>query len=136
MTPGQPGIDIVPVARIDRLIRAHGHRFLQRWFTEGEIAYCTAKAVPSRHFAARFAAKEAVAKVIPGRWDGPLPWLSIEIVSTSTGAPTVELSGSVLATALRNGLADIVISMSHCEDYATAVAMTSPSTPGCGADES
>ena len=119
---GETGIDIVAVARIDRMIRNSGSTFLDRWFTGGEIDYCTRKAVPSRHFAARFAAKEAVAKVLPGRWDGPLPWRSIEIANTGSGAPTVRLSGEPLEVARRSGIGHIHLSMSHCDEYATAVA--------------
>jgi holo-[acyl-carrier protein] synthase len=121
---GETGIDIVPVARIERLIRARGDGFLRRWFTAAEIEYCTGKAVPSRHFAARFAAKEAVAKTLPGHWDGPLPWRSIEVVSTPTGAPGIRLSDAPLAIARSAGVGDIRISLSHCDDYATAVAIT------------
>lgn len=121
---GETGIDIVPVARIDRLIRDHGDAFLRRWFTADEIEYCTRKAMPSRHFAARFAAKEAVAKTLPGHWDGPLPWRSIEVVSTRTGAPGIRLSDAPLAIAAGAGVTDIRISLSHCDDYATAVAIT------------
>lgn len=121
---GRTGIDIVPVARIDDLIRKRGNGFLQRWFTTAEIEYCNAKAVPSRHFAARFAAKEAVAKVLPGHWDGPLPWRSIEIVSGTRGAPSVRLSGIPRDLAHAVGISDISISMSHCDEYATAIALT------------
>ena len=122
---GQAGIDIVPVARIERLIRDSGDGFLRRWFTTAEIEYCNRKAVPSRHFAARFAAKEAVAKVLPGKWDGPLPWPSIEIVHADSGAPSVRLSGRVLELATRVGVRDIQVSLSHCDDFATAVAIAS-----------
>jgi len=59
------GTDIVAVPRIETLIRDGGASFLNRWFTAGEIDYCAGKAVPSRHFAARFAAKEAVLKALP-----------------------------------------------------------------------
>jgi holo-[acyl-carrier protein] synthase len=116
------GTDIVPVSRIAALVHARGAAFLQRWFTPLEIAYCTAKAVPSRHFAARFAAKEAVVKALPFGWDGPLPWRSVEIVNEAAGAPVVRLSGEILAAARRAGVGTVRISMSHCDEYATAVA--------------
>jgi holo-[acyl-carrier protein] synthase len=117
------GTDIVAVSRIAALIRDRGPVFLQRWFTPVEIAYCTAKAVPSRHFAARFAAKEAVVKALPFAWDGPLPWRSVEIVNEAGGKPVVRLSGRILAAARLAGVDTVRISMSHCDDYATAVAM-------------
>ena len=119
---GRAGIDIVPVAQIANLIRERGDGFLKRWFTAAEIDYCNGKAVPSRHFAARFAAKEAVAKVLPAHWEGPLPWRSIEIVNDTRGAPSVRLSGAVLEVATQAGVGDIGVSLSHCDEYATAIA--------------
>lgn len=116
------GIDIVSVARIADLIDRQGRQFLERWFTAAEIEYCNGKAVPSRHFAARFAAKEAVAKVLPGDWDGPLPWRAIEIVSDRRGAPSVRLSGTVAEIAAQAGVVGIGVSLSHCDEYATALA--------------
>lgn len=124
------GIDIVSVARIDKLIHTGGDRFLQRWFTPAEIEYCKGKAVPSRHFAARFAAKEAVAKVLPAGWDGALSWRSIEIVNNKRGAPSVHLSGVALAAAVRAEVSDIQLSLSHCDEYATAIAMAHRDRPG------
>jgi len=97
------GTDIVAVPRIAALMRARGAAFLERWFTAREIDYCSRKAVPSRHFAARFAAKEAVVKALPVAWDGPLPWRSIEIVTDARGAPSVVLSGAILDAATRAG---------------------------------
>ncbi len=117
------GTDIVEVGRIEALMRDRGRVFLERWFTAGEIGYCTGKAVPSRHFAARFAAKEAVAKALPVAWDGPLPWRSIEIVSGPRGVPSVSLSGALLDAAVRAQVGDIQVSLSHCDDYATAIAV-------------
>jgi holo-[acyl-carrier protein] synthase len=118
-----PGTDIVSVARIANLMGTYGSTFLRRWFTPSEIGYCTSKAVPSRHFAARFAAKEAVVKALPAPWQGPLPWRSIEIVHDERGAPAVRLSGAAREAAERAGAGGIQVSMSHCDEYATAVAL-------------
>lgn len=122
--PDEVGTDIVAVGRIAALIRDGRAAFLQRWFTPREIDYCSGKAVPSRHFAARFAAKEAVVKALPMAWDGPLPWSSIEIVNDPRGAPSVRLSGAIVDAATRAGFDEIEIkvSLSHCDEYATAVA--------------
>jgi holo-[acyl-carrier protein] synthase len=121
--PGGVGTDIVAVGRIAALMADRGSAFLERWYTRGEIDYCSSKAVPSRHFAARFAAKEAVVKALPVAWDGPLPWRSIEIVNDPRGAPSVSLSGAILDAATRAGVREIRISLSHCDQYATAVAL-------------
>jgi holo-[acyl-carrier protein] synthase len=117
------GTDIVAVGRIAALIAQRGERFLQRWFTADEIAYCTAKAKPSLHFAARLAAKEAVLKALPMPWDGPIPWRSIEISHDQRGRPTVSLSGALFTSATHNGVGGVHVSLSHCDDYATAVAI-------------
>jgi holo-[acyl-carrier protein] synthase len=117
------GTDIVAVGRIAALINNRGPVFLERWFTAREIDYCFGKAVPSRHFAARFAAKEAVVKALPMSWDGPLPWQSIEIANDSRGVPSVNLSGTVLDAATRAGVGEIRVSLSHCDEYAIAVAL-------------
>lgn len=104
-------------------MRDGGVAFLERWFTAREIDYCFGKAMPSRHFAARFAAKEAVVKALPVAWDGPLPWQSIEISNDPHGGPSVSLSGAILDAATKAGVGEIKVSLSHCDEYATAVAL-------------
>ena len=126
------GTDIVPVGRIAALIQDRGAAFLERWFTAGEIDYCSSKAVPSRHFAGRFAAKEAVVKALAITWDGPLPWRSVEIVNGPRGAPSVNLSGAVLDAAVRAGVGEISVSVSHCDEYATAIALVAVTGDGAG----
>ena len=120
---GGVGTDIVQVQRIAVLMQDRGAAFLERWFTAQEIKYCSGKAVPSRHFAGRFAAKEAVRKALPIAWAGSLPWRSIEIVNDPHGAPSVSLSGAILDAANGAGVGEIKVSVSHCHEYATAVAL-------------
>lgn len=117
------GTDIVEVGRIAVLTRDRGPAFLERWFTAHEIDYCSRKAMPSHHFAARFAAKEAVVKALPMTWNGPLPWRSIEIINDPHGAPSAILSGAILDAATRAGVAEIRVSLSHCREYANAIAL-------------
>jgi holo-[acyl-carrier protein] synthase len=120
---GDVGIDIVAVGRIAALMHNGGTTFLERWFTSREIDYCLGKAVPSRHFAARFAAKEAVAKALQVAWDSPLPWRYIEITNDPRGVPLVSLSGAVMDAATEAGVGEIRVSLSHCDEYATAIAL-------------
>jgi holo-[acyl-carrier protein] synthase len=130
------GTDIVAVDRIDALLTNHPTTFRQRWFTAREIDYCSRKAVPSRHYAARLAAKEAVVKALPFAWSGPLPWRSIEIVNDRDGAPSVSLSGAFGAAAARAGVGEISVSLAHCDQYATAIAVPAWTGERGGADES
>lgn len=119
------GIDIVSVDRIAALVAARGATFTERWFTPAEIAYCDARSQPGKHLAARFAAKEAVVKTIPQGWDGPLPYHDVEILP-GTGGPRqsagVRLHGRVETLADRASVASIVVSLSHCDQYAIAIA--------------
>lgn len=117
------GTDIVSVARIAALVRTGGDRFLHRWFTEDEIAYCTSRARPELHLAARMAAKEAVLKALRPTGGGPLAWRSIEIARDADGAPSVRLGGDVRVLAESRGAGSIHVSLSHCDEYAVAVAV-------------
>ncbi len=118
------GTDIVPVARVAALIDGGSSRFLERWFTSNEIDYCQSKAHPEQHFAARLAAKEAVFKALGLDSRTTVPWLEIAIVATSGSSPDVELSGDLEQHAVRRGVDDVRVSLSHCADYATATAVS------------
>ncbi len=123
------GTDVVAVSRLEELIAAHGETFLARWFTPQEILYCTGKAFPSRHFAARLAAKEAVVKGLRLAADGPVPFGCIEIEHDEHGAPLARLSGWVQQAAASAGVRDVQVSLSHCDEYATAVALVETGDP-------
>jgi holo-[acyl-carrier protein] synthase len=125
VTPREPGLgtDIVSVPRIEKLVRERGQLFLARWFTSAEVDYCLGKAHPSRHLAARFAAKEAVVKALGWEWNGPLPWRSIEVMRDQRAVPSVRLSGAVLDVARDAGVRGIQVSLSHCDEFATAIAL-------------
>ena len=133
--PIRLGTDIVEIERLERLIEAGGAGFLERWFTAGERAYCAGKAHPAAHYAARLAAKEAVAKALRWQWTEPVPWRDIEIVHDEQGAPLVRLTGRVEALARAHSIADVAVSLSHAQQHATAVAFAfasadRPSEPG------
>lgn len=126
MAPFLVGTDIISVGRVGRLVASRGSEFLTRWFTDDEISYCAGKADPAQHYAARLAAKEAVLKVVRVEWDGPIPYKHIEISAEPSGAPRVFLSGRVEEAAELVGLGAIEVSLSHCRDYAVAVALAIP----------
>src|SRR5512136_1628262 len=87
------GVDIIEIARVRRSIETLGDRFLQKVFTPGEIAYCSAKNDRHQHFAARFAAKEAVSKALSTGWAGEFRWKDVEITNDDSGQPHVTLHG-------------------------------------------
>jgi holo-[acyl-carrier protein] synthase len=118
------GIDIVETVRIRRLVDEHGAHFLDRCFTTGEQSYCAAN--PKRYFehlAGRFAAKEAVMKVLGTGWRGGIAWTDIEVLKEESGQPKISLSGECLQIANRLGISDWHVSISHIETHATASAI-------------
>lgn len=118
------GIDIVETARIKELVAEHGRRFLDRCFTPAEQAYCAAN--PKRryeHLAGRFAAKEAVLKVLGTGWRGGIAWTDVEVVKSLSGQPHVALAGEAAKVAARLGITGWFLSISHIETHATASAI-------------
>ena len=111
------GVDIIEIARIRRVAERHGQRFLQRLYTEEEIAYCRGRAP---QLASRFAAKEAVMKAL-GTGTRGVRWRDIEVVRRGGGAPNVRLHGTALAVAERLGINNLAISLTHSEEYAVAL---------------
>ncbi|MFM7180831.1 MAG: holo-ACP synthase [Verrucomicrobiales bacterium] len=124
MTPEFPiglGVDIVECERIRRIVERGDKAFLNRVFTENERAYCARMAYPAPHYAARFAAKEAVAKALGTGIGASAALAEIEVVRAPNGAPGIQLHGTAAATAARLGLAGFRISLSHTKDLAIAI---------------
>lgn len=114
------GVDVVDVKRMEEMIRDHGEQFLNRIFTDRECRYCNGKPNPAQHFAARFAAKEAVSKAMQTGWSGTFRWKDVEVVNRETGAPQVVLSNQ-LAGMLAHSR--IHLSLSHTESTVVAFAV-------------
>src|SRR5690349_17881598 len=118
------GIDIVETDRIKQLVDRHGDHFIQRVYTENEHQYCSLN--PKRyyeHLAGRFAAKEAVLKVLGTGWRGRIAWTDVEVTKESSGQPKISLSGECLRIATEIGIARWHVSISHIETHATASAI-------------
>eukprot|EP00668_Euglena_longa_P007013 GGOE01008376.1.p1 GENE.GGOE01008376.1~~GGOE01008376.1.p1 ORF type:complete len:4141 (-),score=1338.09 GGOE01008376.1:1069-11655(-) len=104
--------------------------FVQRNFTEAEIAYCNAQPDPQASFTGRWSAKEAVVKAVsnfcpdaPAVWQGAgAPLHAIEILPSPSNSPRVQLTGGALAAAERLGVREVRVSISHSGAYAIAVA--------------
>src|SRR3979411_2642468 len=102
------------------MIEQHGELFLRRVYTEREIRYCQARKHAMEHFAGRWAAKEAILKAIgTGRPRG-IAWTDVEVPNRPGGAPRVLVCGGAKEAAVERGIADILISISHCRTYARA----------------
>lgn len=117
------GTDIVEVIRIGRMIERHGDSFVSRIFTLGERAYCQQRKFSAEPFASRWAAKEAVMKVLGTGFIQGTHFQEIEIVTEESGRPRVVLHGSTAELAKQLGIDEILVTMSHSREYATATAI-------------
>jgi holo-[acyl-carrier protein] synthase len=118
------GCDVQSAGDVRRAMDA-GERYLRRLLGEGERAEAGRLATPElvvRYASGRFAAKEAVYKVLRGRPDTGFALSQIEILGDGTGAPHVRLSGTAAELAAAAGIHDIAVSISHAEEFAVAVA--------------
>jgi holo-[acyl-carrier protein] synthase len=113
------GLDATDIDRIAATIERYGERFLQRIFTEGEVAYCMRRRVPSIHFAGRFASKEAAMKALgTGHSQGVL-WRDIEVVRRG-GPPQLQLRGGAAARFAAIGGRSSLLTITHSDDLALA----------------
>lgn len=113
------GVDLIEIVRIERAINQHGARFLQRVYTPTEQQNCQGRA---ESLAARFAAKEAVAKALgTGIWRHGIDWTDIEIVrNPQSGAPELVLHRAAAAQARKLALTEWSVSLSHDRERAIA----------------
>jgi holo-[acyl-carrier protein] synthase len=116
------GTDIIECVRIAQMIEKHGEVFLQRVFTRREIEYCSSRKAATQHYAGRWAAKEAVLKVLGTGWARGIQWTDLEIQNEVSGAPVMKLSGKAAEIAQERGIQEVMVSISHCRAYATAFA--------------
>jgi holo-[acyl-carrier protein] synthase len=115
------GLDLVEIERFERALARHA-LMEERLFTPGELAYCRSRAKPILHLAARFAAKEAIGKLLR---TGVISWGDIEVLGPGSaalagGAPVVRLTGATAEKAAALGIAEVRVSLSHVDSMAGA----------------
>jgi len=114
------GNDIIEIDRIRKTIDTHGAHFYNKVFTEAELEYCLDHKDPAVPIAGRFSAKEAIVKALGTGFGKSVSFLDIEILNDELGRPFAEFSDSFNDTF---NAPHILISISHCKEYATAVAL-------------
>lgn len=114
------GVDIVETARIEGSLARFGDRFLHRVFTAGEIEYCQSMKYPTRHLAARFAAKEAVSKAFGTGIGKAMSWKDIDVQRKETGEPFLVLTGGAEKLGADRALGRSWLSLSHTDNHAVA----------------
>jgi len=117
------GIDLVDCPRIEEMVARHGERFVQRIFTAAEQAYAESNKNKIEKLAGRFAAKEAILKLMGTGWRGKIAWTDIEIINNSSGQPEVTLDGEVEKIAGKLGIKHISVSITHTANFAIASAV-------------
>ena len=117
------GFDLVGVRRFKAVLRRQGERFLARLYTAAERRYCESRADRAIHYAARFAAKEAVLKAMGLGWSGGIGWAEVEVVRARAGDVSVRLSGEARRAAAKKKIRRIHLNLTHTEEYAAAVAV-------------
>lgn len=123
------GIDLVDCDRIENSIERFGDRFLQRVFTEGEIAYARSMKFPARHLAARFAAKEALSKAFGTGIGKAMGWRDLDVQKHESGEPFVVLSGGAEKMASARGVTKVWISLTHTDKSGMATIILEGGTP-------
>ena len=114
------GIDIVSVERLEQAAKRHGERFLNRIFTAGERAYCDSKRFKFEHYAARFAAKEAMMKAMEIRRKDRFRFREIEVKRRPTGKPEISISTESRGRFGLSGKIQIELSMAHERKFAVS----------------
>jgi len=117
------GIDLIEVSRVSKALERQKERFRSRVFTPGELTYCDGIKFNGPHFAARFAAKEAVSKAFGTGIGEHLGWKSIEVVRDSRGKPSIRLDEKGLLLLREKQATDVLISLAHTREHATAIAI-------------
>ena len=116
------GLDATDIPRIADMLERYGNRFLQRVFTEGEIAYCTRRRDPSPHLAGRFAAKEACMKALGTGHSRGVLWKDIEVVRRG-GPPQLKLHGGAARRAAQMNVRRSLLTITHSDALAMAQVM-------------
>ena len=116
------GVDLVKISRIEKAGKNHS-AFFERVFTQKEREYCSKQKFSAQHYAARFAAKEAILKAFGTGMSAGMKWTDIEVLHGEGGGPIVNISGRVKDFADLKGVKQILLSYSHDEGYAVAQAI-------------
>lgn len=117
------GIDIIEISRMKEAVEKWGDSFLTKIFTRREIIYSNSKRHSYQHFAARFAAKEAVIKAFGEPSKHPISWTDIEVLNDKEGKPVIAFHNGALKLRDRKKIKDVVISLSHSKEHAVANAI-------------
>jgi holo-[acyl-carrier protein] synthase len=116
------GIDATDIPRIAAMLERYGERFINRIFTDGEIAYCRRRREPAIHFAGRFAAKDAAMKALGTGHSQNVLWRDVEVVRRG-GPPQLHFHGGAARRFAAMGAQSSLLTITHSETLALAQAL-------------
>ena len=117
------GLDLIECERVAFVVGRHGQRFLDRVLTPCEQAYCNTHRDAIPRIAGRFAAKEAILKMLGTGWRGKIAWTDMEITNDQAGRPQVALTGDTARISTEQGISHVLVSITHTPNYAAATAI-------------
>ncbi|NTW16521.1 MAG: holo-ACP synthase [Syntrophaceae bacterium] len=115
------GTDLVEVNRMEKIIQRWGERFTEKVYSQDEIDYCTRKAYPAIHYAARFAAKESFLKSLGIGLGMGVSLKDIEVINNAQGNPQLKMNERIRKVLDTHGITSVQISMTHTREHAHAV---------------
>lgn len=117
------GTQVVECVRVRRLIDRHEEAFLVRVYTPAELAFCRDRAKSTEHYAAVWAAKEAVFRSLGTTWRPGTAWTEIEVAGLGTGEMTANVNGPTQAFLTARRATSVLVTTAHCRTFATATAI-------------
>lgn len=117
------GVDTIELARIERVYKEYGERFLNRIYAPEERAYALRYKDPVPRLAARFAAKEACMKALGTGWSNGVRWKDIVVKNSRSGKPEMELRGKARDISAQLDVDRIHVSITHNREYAMVIVM-------------
>lgn len=116
------GVDMVEIARMEKILERRPN-FAKRVFTKEERTYCDRMARPAQHYAARFAAREAVLKALGTGFSRGIGFADVSVTRNEAGRPEAVLAGRAREVADELGVREVALSLSYTHDVAVANAV-------------
>lgn len=123
------GVDLVEIARMERALKRHPVRLVERVFTEAEQRECKDRVRPAMHYAARFAAKEAFLKAVGLGLRGGMRWRDIAVVHAPSGKPDLVVTGRAAERMRELGARRALVTLTHTDNHACAVVILEGEDP-------
>ena len=117
------GTQVVECLRVRKLIDRHGEAFLRQVYTAREAAYCNGRAHTTEHFAAVWAAKEAVFRSLGTTWRRGVSWTDVEVIREAGHDPRVAVTGATAELMAARGVGGFLLATAHCRGFATATSL-------------